>query len=349
MRKPYTYKYFFMKKVLLFFTIALYLMNPARAQDPHFSQFFASPLTLNPAMTGLFSGDFRVSGNYRSQWRSISTPFTTGTAAVDFGILKNVLNYTDIWGVGIMAMYDRTGGGALTSTYLSFSTAYHKGLDPEGNHTLAVGLQGTLVQKRLDQTKLVFENQIDNNGYNPAIPSGESFVNPTISYFDPNIGILYNGLVGESSNIYVGASYYHITQPTETFMAQNNNRLTSRYTVHGGGSVPVNGANRIHFSALYMKQSTASEFSFGGAYGFNLNGDDENPTTFYLGSWYRLKDAINPYVGLEINGFTIGASYDTNVSTLKPASNYRGGMELSIIYIHRRNEGSKYRTLCPRF
>ena len=338
-----------MKKVLLFFTIALYLMNPARAQDPHFSQFFASPLTLNPAMTGLFSGDFRVSGNYRSQWRSISTPFTTGTAAVDFGILKNVLNYTDIWGVGIMAMYDRTGGGALTSTYLSFSTAYHKGLDPEGNHTLAVGLQATLVQKRLDQTKLIFENQIDNNGYNPAIPNGESFANPNISYLDPNIGILYNGLVGESSNIYAGASYYHITQPTETFMAQNNNRLTSRYTVHGGGSVPANGTNRIHFSALYMKQSTASEFSFGGAYGFDLNGDEENPTTFYLGSWYRLKDAINPYVGLEINGFTIGASYDMNVSTLKPASNYRGGIELSIIYIHRRSEGSKYRTLCPRF
>jgi type IX secretion system PorP/SprF family membrane protein len=194
-----------MKRALLFLAILLYF-NPLRAQDPHFSQFFASPLTLNPAFTGLFSGDYRLSGNYRSQWRSISTPFVTGTVAMDFGILKNVISYTDIWGVGVMAMYDRSGGGALTSSYLSFSTAYHKGLDPEGNHTLAIGLQGTLVQKRIDNSKLQFENQIDNNGYNPMIPSNETLVNPKISYFDPNVGILYNGLIGEASNIYLGAS-----------------------------------------------------------------------------------------------------------------------------------------------
>ncbi|GAA0534961.1 hypothetical protein GCM10009415_15720 [Chitinophaga japonensis] len=326
-------------------------MIPAsRAQDPHFSQFFASPLTLNPAFTGLFSGDFRVAGNYRSQWRSIATPYVTGTLSADFSILKNVISYTDIWGVGVMALYDKTGGGALVSNYIAISTAYHKGLDPEGNHTLAIGLQGAWMQKRVDQSKLIFESQIDNNGYNPGLPSSETLTNPKISYFDPNVGILYNGLVGEASNIYLGASYYHITQPTETFMSQNNNRLSYRYTIHGGGSFPVHGINRIHASALYMKQSTASETSFGAAYGFNLSGvPDDNPTMFYLGSWYRLKDAINPYVGLEIGGFNVGLTYDLNVSSLKPASNYRGGMEISVIYIHRSNGNSKYKTLCPKF
>ncbi len=249
-----------------------------------------------------------------------------------------------------MALYDKTGGGALVSNYVAISTSYHKGLDPEGNHTLAIGLQGAWMQKRVDQSKLIFESQIDNNGYNPGLPSSETLTNPKISYFDPNIGILYNGLVGEASNIYLGLSYYHITQPTETFMTQDNNRLSYRYTVHGGGSFPVNGYNRIHASALYMKQSTASETSFGAAYGFNLSGvPEDNPTMFYLGSWYRLKDAINPYVGLEIGGFNIGLTYDLNVSTLKPASNYRGGMEISVIYIHRSSENSKYKTLCPKF
>lgn len=348
MGKPCTYKPGLMKKALLVLTVMLYLL-PAKGQDPHFSQFFASPLTLNPAFTGLFSGDFRIAGNYRSQWRSISTPFTTGTVSADFGILKNVISYTDIWGVGIIALYDRTGAGALTSTYLGFSTAYHKGLDPEGNHTLAIGLQGTLVQKRLDPTRLKFESQIDNNGFNPALPSGEIINNPKISYFDPNVGVLYNGLVGEASNIYVGASYYHITQPTETFMGQNDNRLSYRWTVHGGGSFPVNGNNRIHTSALYMKQSTASEFTFGAAYGFNLSSVPDENTVFYLGSWYRVKDAINPYIGLEFKGFQVGLSYDVNVSTLKPASNYRGGLEISLIYIHRRNDNDKYRPLCPKF
>ncbi len=340
-----------MKKALLFLTIILYLNPASRAQDPHFSQFFASPLTLNPAFTGLFSGDYRIAGNYRSQWRSIATPYITGTLSADFSILKNVISYTDVWGVGIMALYDKTGGGALVSNYIAISTAYHKGLDPEGNHTLAIGLQGAWMQKRVDQSKLIFESQIDNNGYNPGLPSSETLTNPKISYFDPNIGILYNGLVGEASNIYLGASYYHVTQPTETFMSQNNNRLSYRYTIHGGGSFPVHGLNRIHASALYMKQSTASETSFGAAYGFNLSGipAEDNPTMFYLGSWYRYKDAINPYVGLEIGGFNVGLTYDLNVSSLKPASNYRGGMEISVIYIHRSNESSKYKTLCPKF
>ena len=339
-----------MKKALLILTIILYLIPASQAQDPHFSQFFASPLTLNPAFTGLFSGDYRIAGNYRSQWRSIATPYITGTLSADFSILKNVISYTDIWGVGIMALYDKTGGGALVSNYVAISTSYHKGLDPEGNHTLAIGLQGAWMQKRVDQSKLIFESQIDNNGYNPGLPSSETLTNPKISYFDPNIGILYNGLVGEASNIYLGASYYHVTQPTETFMSQNNNRLSYRYTIHGGGSFPVHGINRIHTSALYMKQSTASETSFGAAYGFNLSGvPDDNPTMFYLGSWYRLKDAINPYVGLEIGGFNVGLTYDLNVPSLKPASNYRGGMEISVIYIHRSSESSKYKTLCPKF
>lgn len=339
----------FMKKAVLFIAIILYLIPAARAQDPHFSQFFASPLTLNPAFTGLFSGDYRIAGNYRSQWRSISTPYVTGTLSADFGILKNVISYTDIWGVGIMALYDKTGAGALTSNYIAISTAYHKGLDPEGNHTLAIGLQGAFVQKRVDQSKLIFENQIDNNGYNPSIPSNENLANPKISYFDPNVGVLYNGLVGEASNIYLGASYYHFTQPTETFLSESNNKLSYRWTVHGGGSFPVNGKDRIHASALYMKQSTASEFTAGAAYGFDLNGIPDDPTVFYIGSWFRLGDAINPYVGLELKGFHVGVSYDLNVSTLKPASNYRGGMEISVIYVRRHNENSKYRTLCPKF
>jgi len=337
-----------MKKALLFLTFILYL-NPAKAQDPHFSQFFASPLTLNPAFTGLFSGDYRIAGNYRSQWRSIATPFVTGTVSADFGILKNVISYTDIWGVGLMAMYDKSGAGGLVANYVGLSTAYHKGLDPEGNHTLAIGLQATWVRKTIDPHKLIFEDQIDNNGYNPAIPTQELITNNKISYFDPNIGILYNGLIGEASNIYLGASYYHITQPIETFMNQNNNRLSYRWTVHGGGSFPVNGKDRIHTSAMYMKQSTASEISFGGAYGFTMDSNNDAPTVFYVGSWYRLKDAINPYLGLEISGFKVGLSYDINVSTLKPASNYRGGMELSIIYIRQKNENNKYKTLCPSF
>src|SRR5688500_12258614 len=65
------------------------LAATASAQDPNFSQFFVSPLTLNPAMTGKFNGDFRLAGNYRDQWPAITKAFITSTASFDMGILKS--------------------------------------------------------------------------------------------------------------------------------------------------------------------------------------------------------------------------------------------------------------------
>src|SRR5688572_20763429 len=101
----------------------------AFAQDPNFSQFFASPMTLNPAFTGKFDGDFRVAGNYRNQWPSINKAFVTYTASADVSILKNRISEVDQFGVGIMGFKDQSGNGVLNYDYVSFSTAYHKGLD----------------------------------------------------------------------------------------------------------------------------------------------------------------------------------------------------------------------------
>src|SRR5580692_5142138 len=107
---------------------------PARAQDPGFSQFFASPLTLNPALTGKFNGVLRVAGNYRNQWPAISNAFITSTVSVDAPILTNKLPVNDTWGLGILAMNDKTADGILTSNYLGISTAYHLALDEDGYH-----------------------------------------------------------------------------------------------------------------------------------------------------------------------------------------------------------------------
>lgn len=326
----------------------LFLYRPLRAQDPHFTQFFSSPLTLNPAFTGLFSGDFRIAGNYRNQWSSISTPFETGTVSADFGILKNTIPYNDIWGVGVLALYDRTGGGGLRNNLFGLSTAYHKGLDAEGRQTLAVGAQVALVQKRLDFSKLVFENQLTNQGFDPTLPNGEYVSDSHLSYADYNVGLLYNNSIGEYGDLYFGGSYYHITEPEETFLGEEN-RLHARYTLHGGGAFAPTPLTRVYTSALFMQQAGAQEISTGAALGLVVNGLPETPTLFYLGAWYRWNDAINPYVGLELNSLQVGLSYDINVSSLKPASDYRGGFELSVIYIHQHRDPNRKTVNCPKF
>ncbi len=79
-----------------------------KAQDPHFSQFFASPLTLNPAFTGKFDGTVRIAGNYRNQWPAFNNVYTTSTLSVDFDILRDKLPDYDRWGIGILALTDQS-------------------------------------------------------------------------------------------------------------------------------------------------------------------------------------------------------------------------------------------------
>src|SRR6187551_3073186 len=154
-----------MKRTFLFITLLLSLSFSATAQDPHFSQFFASPLTLNPAFTGKFDGTLRIAGNYRNQWPAFNNVYTTSTLSVDFDILKNKLPYFDRWGVGILALTDQAGSGLIKNNYLGISTAYHKSLDEDGFKQLGIGFQGTYGQKRLDRNKLYFEDQLTPFGF----------------------------------------------------------------------------------------------------------------------------------------------------------------------------------------
>jgi type IX secretion system PorP/SprF family membrane protein len=329
------------------FIILFSLSAWANGQDPHFSQFFASPLTLNPALTGRFDGSVRAAGNYRNQWPTINNAFTTFTLSVDAPILVGRLPDIDRLSIGGMAFADEQADGVLKNTYYSFSTSYQKGLDEDGFHSVSIGFQGTYAQKRLNTNNLKFEDQLRSDGFTGI--TNEIF-NPqqlNINYFGLNAGILFSGVFEGNLNYYGGASIYHINRPNESFRGADFD-LSQRYSVHGGVYWPVSGTATIHTSMLFQSQASASETVLGGAVGFNLNNDlDYRPTTFYAGSWYRFGDALIPYIGLEFGSWRFGASYDVNTSTLRTASNSRGGFEISLIYINKKDGAVGIN--CPKF
>ena len=327
------------------------LVCVSKAQDPHFSQFFASPLTLNPAYTGKFDGIFRVAGNYRNQWPSISNAFTTKTASADFHLLKNYLADIDRWGIGGLFMNDQSGNGALTTNIFSLSTAYHKGLDEDGYHQIGVGFQGSYVDKRLNVNILDFEDELTALGFTGATSEIFPQSGLQIKFVDINAGVLYNGSTNGYNNFYLGTSLYHINRPKETFQG-GQFYLPSRTTIMAGGRLPTNQYNAMHFSGNYSIQSGANNLIFGGAYAMNLNYDEENPVNVYMGAWARFNnvtDALIPYIGLEFDDVQIGATYDVNISSLQPASNSRGGIELSLIYIKKPVDRSLKKLNCPKF
>lgn len=317
----------------------------SRAQDPHFSQFFASPMTLNPALTGKFDGDLRAAGNYRNQWPTINRAFTTSTVSVDFPILQNKIGYNDTWGIGLMGYSDQSANSALKFNYFSVSTAFHKGLDEDGYSQIGAGFQATYTNMLLDVSDLKFEDQLTPFGFTGS--TTEVFNNTTLknNYLDLNAGILYTGSTTDQNNFYAGVSMYHITRPKQQFTGTFF-LLNPRTTFHAGGYFPVGNSKTLHVSALYSMQAKASETVFGGALQLPVTEGDK-PTSVYFGSWVRLNDAIIPYVGLEFSDFRLGATYDINTSSLRAASQSKGGIEISLVYTHKKPDSRNLP--CPKF
>lgn len=330
----------------------LFWHSVAHGQDPNFSQFFVSPLSLNPAMTGKFNGTLRVSGNYRDQWPTIARAFITSTLSLDLPLLRNKINPLDTWGVGLMAMTDQTANGILSTNMFSLTTAYHKSIDENGRHQIGLGFQGTFNTRRLDGTRLNFEDELDQLG-GWSIPSMEAVNNQSLSldFTDLSAGILYNGATHTNNHFYLGFSAYHLNQPKASFTGDVFYTLNPRYTLNAGGAIPLKDISRtIYVSTLYSAQAGAHNFTGGLATGFSLNNDPDDPTIFYSGLWARINsftESLIPYLGLEFKGVRVGLSYDVNVSRLKTASQSRGGLELSLVYI-KRPPGYKPMP-CPKF
>jgi type IX secretion system PorP/SprF family membrane protein len=345
-----------MKKILLGVSVALALMGSVNAQDVHFTQYFTSPLTLNPAMTGLVSDDLRFSGNYRSQWSSVSTnPYITGTFSYDMAILKGKLPQGDAMGIGLLGLYDKAGTGGLTNTTFGLSLAYHKAFGYDRQQHISLGVQADYVQKSIDFAKLTFEDMFNSATGTLILPTNDKFANSSIGYPDFNAGAMYSGKVADHVTAYMGFSYYHITQPVETYLNNYDFQIHARETGYLGGAFDMNEHTVLYASALFQSQAAATEVLVGAAVGFILNpghdADYQKNTIFYLGGWYRYGDAVSPYVGIEWSKMRLGVSYDVNVSSFTPATNGLGAYEISLIYFGRINKHERnpqYSWSCPK-
>ena len=325
-----------MRNIFLLFFLLLIAVG-LRAQDPHFSQFYSSPLTLNPAFTGKFDGTVRVAGNYRNQWPTINRAYQTGTVSVDMPILRKLTDFRDTWGAGISGYSDKSADGAVSFNYVSLSTSFHKGLDEDGYKQIGVGLQGTYSNMLINTSDLKFEDQLTPLGFTGV--TSETFGNSNLSqsYFDLNAGLLFTTSKTDRDNLYFGLSLYHINRPQQNFNSGAYYLLNPRATFHAGGYFATGDLSTMHVSALYSTQAGAHETLIGAAMQFATAdaSTSENPVSFYAGSWFRLGDALIPYIGLEFNSMRFGVTYDINTSDLKAASQSRGGVEISLIYIKK--------------
>ncbi|MBL7712755.1 MAG: PorP/SprF family type IX secretion system membrane protein [Chitinophagaceae bacterium] len=334
----------------------LALTHTSEAQDVHFSQYFTSPMTLNPGLTGLTQSDFRLAGNYRTQWGAVNNaPYTTATVSYDMASMRGQFANGDYLGFGVLGLFDRAGSGALQNVTLGLSGAYHKAFGVDKQHTLSFGLQASLVQKSIQQDKLTFEDMYNISTQSFSLTTNDNLNNKDLTYPDFALGVIYSGRVSEHATVFGGASMYHLTRPVETFLG-GKHKLYRRTAAYAGTQFDMNERSVLYASALFQSQGPNTSIMAGGAVGFVLNpGYDKEyskASIFYLGGWYRYGDAVIPYVGFEWAKAQLGVSYDANLSGFSPATNGNGALEFSLIFngaINRADPTQRFVTACPKF
>lgn len=333
-----------MKKIFVLF-VSVIVATYSFAQDIHFSQFYNSPLTLNPALTGKVNGAYRVGFIYRNQWFQSSptgTPFLTYSGSVDAPIkLKK-----DVIGVGLVAFQDNAGEGYLNTLNLMASAAYHKALGKNGKHSLSLGVQLGYIQKKFDEADINFFREYDGTVFDPTNDDGENFDNSSRGNFDMNVGLMWNSMIGKRSAIYAGGSLFHVLAPENNFVANTSFDLQRRYNVSAGADIGIGEKFSILPSAIFMYQDKARELNLGVAFAYAFS-----PSfAWYLGGYYRLQDAPIAYTALEFKGFRLGLSYDFVTSGLERL-NDPGAIEMSLLFVGKAKVLPNPNSLmfCPRF
>ncbi len=322
---------FYMLTILFVFSIT------GEGQSYHFSQLYSTPLLNNPAFTGDIEGPFRIAANFRSQWVQGNNPYITNSLSADYSPLRDRIREGSKIGVGLVFTNDQSSGGALQVNSLGFSVAYNLPLDADQFHKLGVGLQGTYHQRRIDLSKLSFENQFGSNGYDPSLPIGEYINVNTKNYMDMNVGIKYD-YSADYKGFFGSIGAYNVLQHKDNIMPEEF-RMPVRYSLLGGGHFDVGYDGTVYFSINHMYQANARETTMGAAYGLQLG--TENKQEIDFGLWYRWNDAIIPYIGYQLNNIQAGLSYDYTISSLKTASIVRNGFELSFVYTAKNNSDLK--------
>ena len=315
------------------------------SQDVHYTQYDASSIILNPANTGNFDAFWRVTSQYRNQWRALGKPFTTFGLSYDQRLLKD-----NPIGLGAIVLRDQSGDGRILNTKFYVSAAIE--LKLSAKHKLHFGLQPGLVFKTLNDDGLTFPNQFDAaTGYfNGDIPNEEAFQGLGKNYFDINTGVSWNYSNGKFFPN-AGIALYHLNRANQSLLGYSNN-VPIRKVLHASLGFKTGSNFAVIPKLLVMQANKASEFTVGSYFTYYTNG--LNQSAIFAGIMNRTginrnTDAFSLIVGFSQTCFDLGFSYDINTSTLQQLTGKRGAFELSLVYYSKSGKFNRKNIICERY
>mgnify|MGYP002619502745 CR=1 FL=1 len=305
------------------------------AQDPLFSQFYANPLYLNPALAGA-EGCGRLVFNYRNQPFPAFGTFSTYSVSADqyFSSVSG--------GLGILAMHDNQGG-LLNTTQVGVVYAYQTQLTRTWYANF--GIQANYINHYLNWDELIFADQFNPAG--PALPAQE-LPPGQLSDHLPDLAagvVIYNG------RFYGGLAAHHLNQAGSSLFPDE--KLPLKLTLHLGYEFSAKPARTSHatqegvsFSPNLIIQSQSDYYRIN--YGFYTH---LNPLV--AGIWFRHgvkhPNSLIFLLGIKQVNYAIGYSYDHSLSGFSATG--RGAHEIGVLLnFNCAAPNMKYRILnCPSF
>ena len=324
------------------FIVLLGLGFSAQAQDIHFSQFYMSPLNLNPAFTGVMNCNGRVSGNYRNQWASIlkNNAFSTFSASYD---QKIPVGRSDYFGAGITLWRDQAGSLGFGTMQARLSGSYSKKMGGYRGkaHYFVIGAEGGYSQRSIDFTKAQWGNQYNGSGgHDAGLSHYEDWSREQFGFMDVGAGLLWFSVFDDMTSFHIGGSYHHINRSNVSFSPEDSTPMYSRISGHAGGEFMLTDRVGLSPKIVAFFQGPSKEINGGTNLKFVLGNNKFFYQAVQFGMWARIAnklegthmDALILTTRFDYDQFSLGFSYDVNTSLLRRATNGNGAFEFSLAY-----------------
>lgn len=301
------------------------------AQDIHYSQFYNSPHSFNPALSGIYNGDKRYIGSIRDQWRWVPVSWFTFGGGYDQKIYPKKSD-NHFFSVGGSLYHDRQGASRLNTSNLVLTGTYSHILNKE--NILTGGLSLGFATRGFNRDDLTWDNQWNGDDYDPNLPSGENFDDLRINMFESAIGLNYRWQKTSRTHIDLGLGVFHLLTPSAGFYNAEDQKLPRNINLSFIGRFKLADALDLQFNALQQLQEEYSETLLGALGIIHVNQARGKETELHLGLGYRTSGSLYPILALQYKDIMVSGSYDfDNTSFNEEFSNRRGAIEFHVRYI----------------
>lgn len=297
-------------------------------QDIHFFHFEGSGPLLSPAEAGSGNGKYRFSVGHRSQWASVTAPFLSNHFSLDAYIKPAGWNTKIGWGLSLQQDQAGDADFGTTGGMLSLNAMIAVAKD----QNISIGMGAGFMQRKFDRNKLYYDEQFNGTTFDPGISPLDVPGDGPVSYLDLSAGVAWNRQLDLTRYYKVGFAVHHPNTPSLSFMEDNEIRLDARWTTYFMSSFPLRREFALKPAVRLMKQGSYYEYLLGSWLSYQVTSAFPERVNVEAGLFTRMGDALIVALGGHYGGWRAAMSYEVNYSGLRPASSWRGGWELNLVY-----------------